>query len=80
MSLVKKNSHILNSLHISIKSTWEISDLSVNFLDLSIFLTDGIIKYRLFRKCLKKYLYIPYKSAQSANMKRSFNALYIQNY
>jgi hypothetical protein len=62
---------------IGINLTWEISQQSVDFLDLTIFKGNrfqqtGIMDSRVYQKPLNKYLYLPFKSAHTHAMKRAF--------
>ena len=65
--------HALGSVDPNIKITFEISPTSAIFLDLSLTLNDdGIITSSLYQKPMNLYPYIPFASAHSHMIKRSF--------
>ena len=47
----------MNSLHNTIKFTFEWSDTCVNFLDISVLLNNGILSTDLYTKPTDKYQY-----------------------
>lgn len=66
-----------NELHRNIKITWEISDSTVNFLDLTIykgarFQSKGLIDLATFGKAMNPYLYVPFSSHHPVAMKKGF--------
>ena len=52
--------------------TWNMSRDSCVFLDLCLFLQDGLIQTRLYSKTLNHYQYIPWSSAHPLSVKRGF--------
>jgi hypothetical protein len=54
----------LNSFHNTIKFTWSISETSVDFLDMTLFIKEnGRLGYKLFTKATDAHLYLHYRSA-----------------
>jgi hypothetical protein len=66
-----------NTIHPKIQITWEISEVSADFLDLHIykgerFAATGLLDVSTHQKRMNKYLYIPYASYHHSSAKKSF--------
>jgi hypothetical protein len=51
-----------NKLHRRIKVNWVRSTASAEFLDLAVYVRDGLLEYRTHQKVFNRYLYIPRSS------------------
>jgi hypothetical protein len=63
----------LNSMDPSISLTHYMSQKSIDFLDLTIFLNkNGILRTKAYQKALNPYTYLPWNSYHSIDMKKGF--------
>jgi hypothetical protein len=62
----------LNTMDDAIRLTHNISQKSIDFLDITITLNDGIIATKAFQKAMNPYSYLPWNSYHSIDMKKGF--------
>ena len=62
----------LNNMDPSIKLTHIKSQQSIDFLDLTIFRTRGLIQTKAFQKAMNPYTYLPWNSYHPVDMKKAF--------